>query len=137
MHINFYTFRLKLSEFPVVNDWRSGQIFIFVFFSLLCLNDEIVLSAKISTTSIIFRDLNRLSEDNFDLAEVASGDSCFSERFPCYGGLDVIFPLPLDQPLNFFHSVLELFFEVDGLNFNFRLLLRLLNDNTFFFSQLS
>ena len=135
MNIDFYAVKLKLCEFPVFDDRLSGHIF--VLFSLLCFNYEIALNAKISTSNIIFRELNGLSEGNCDLAEVASGDSCLSERFPCCGGLDVIVPLPRDQALNSFHSVLELVFEVDGLEFKFRILLRLLNDYTLIFGQLS
>ena len=136
MNIDFYAVKLKLCEFPVFDDRLS--VHIFVLFSLLCFNYEIALNAKISTTNnIIFRKLYRLSEDNCDLAEVGGGDSCFSQWFPCCGGLDVIVPLPRDQALNSFHSVLELVFEVDGLEFKLRILLRLLNDFTLIFGQLS
>ena len=136
MYIDFYAVKLKLSEFPVSDDWLSGHIF--VLFSLLCFNYEIALNTKISTTNnIIFRKLYRLSEGNCNLAEVGGGDSCFSHEFPSCGGLDVIVPLPPDQALNSFHSVLELVFEVDGLDFYFRLLLRRLSDYTLIFSQLS
>ena len=133
-YIDFYTVRLKLSEFPVVDDRLS--IYISVLFSFRGFNYEIVLHAKVSTTDVIFRELNGLSEDNLDLAEVTGGDSCLSERFPCCGGLDVNVPLPPDRALNCFYSVLELFFEVDELEFKFRILLRLF-DCTLLFSDLS